>query len=84
MSRSPFTLDGYGHGTPVMGDNLYNGTLDDAPLCRPLLIELAKTFSTRPLLALSSLCIFTGEEKGLLGSAYFTTAPDRSQRKHRP
>lgn len=33
-------LDGYGHGTPVAGDNLYNGTLDDAAYVA-LLIQMA-------------------------------------------
>jgi Peptidase family M28 len=105
-------LDGYGYGTPVLGDNLYNGTLDDAAYVA-LLTELAKNLShegrfsyqkqlkhelkgdpcagrwqeekpepcsttaSAPTLdkapARSLLfCIFTGEEKGLLGSAYFT------------
>ncbi|MGI4827493.1 MAG: M28 family peptidase [Janthinobacterium lividum] len=34
-------LDGYGFGTPVMGDNLYNGTLDDAAYVA-LLIQMAE------------------------------------------
>ena len=33
-------LDGYGYGTPVHGDNLYNGTLDDAAYVA-LLIQMA-------------------------------------------
>jgi Zn-dependent M28 family amino/carboxypeptidase len=33
-------LDGYGYGTPVQGDNLYNGTLDDAAYVA-LLIQMA-------------------------------------------
>ena len=33
-------LDGYGFGTPVNGDNLYNGTLDDAAYVA-LLIQMA-------------------------------------------
>jgi Zn-dependent M28 family amino/carboxypeptidase len=33
-------LDGYGYGTPVDGDNLYNGTLDDAAYVA-LLIQMA-------------------------------------------
>ena len=33
-------LDGYGFGTPVHGDNLYNGTLDDAAYVA-LLIQMA-------------------------------------------
>lgn len=62
-------LDGYGYGTPVDGDSLYNGTLDDAAYVA-LLIQLAerqagKGFS-RPLI----FAIVTGEEKGLLGSKH--------------
>src|SRR5277367_777966 len=37
-------LDGYGYGTPVLGDNLYNGTLDDAAYVA-LLTELARHLS---------------------------------------
>jgi len=65
-------LDGYGYGTPVMGDNLYNGTLDDAAYVA-LLIELAKDLQYKAPARSLLFCIFTGEEKGLLGSAYFTT-----------
>ena len=71
-------LDGYGFGTPVDGDRLYNGALDDAAYVATLL-ELARTQSAlppaqRPKRSLL-FCIFTGEEKGLLGSAYFTLHP---------
>ncbi|HSY67198.1 MAG TPA: M28 family peptidase [Edaphobacter sp.] len=62
-------LDGYGYGTPVMGDNLYNGTLDDAAYVA-LLIELAKDLQYKAPARSLLFCIFTGEEKGLLGSAY--------------
>jgi len=65
-------LDGYGYGTPVLGDNLYNGTLDDAAYVA-LLIELAKDLQHKAPSRSLLFCIFTGEEKGLLGSAYFTT-----------
>jgi hypothetical protein len=64
-------LDGYGYGTPVLGDNLYNGTLDDAAYVA-LLIEMAKDLQHKPSARSLLFCIFTGEEKGLLGSAYFT------------
>jgi hypothetical protein len=64
-------LDGYGYGTPVLGDNLYNGTLDDAAYVA-LLIELANSLQHHPPARSLLFCIFTGEEKGLLGSAYFT------------
>ncbi len=64
-------LDGYGYGTPVLGDNLYNGTLDDAAYVA-LLIEVAKDLQHKAPARSLLFCIFTGEEKGLLGSAYYT------------
>ena len=74
-------LDGYGFGTPVLGDALYNGTLDDAAYVA-LLLELAKnlahqlpTISTQTPSRSLLFAIFTGEEKGLLGSAWFTRNP---------
>lgn len=67
-------LDGYGFGTPVHGDGLYNGTLDDAAYVA-LLIRLAEqrhgTGYRRPVL----FAAWTGEEKGLLGSEWFVTHP---------
>jgi Zn-dependent M28 family amino/carboxypeptidase len=67
-------LDGYGYGEPVDGDALYNGTLDDAAYVA-LLIRLAeqrrgKGFR-RPIL----FAVWTGEEKGLLGSRWFAGHP---------
>jgi Zn-dependent M28 family amino/carboxypeptidase len=73
-------LDGYGYGTPVIGDNLYNGTLDDAAYVA-LLIEVAKDLQHKAPARSLLFCIFTGEEKGLLGSAYYTqhlTVPKES------
>jgi Zn-dependent M28 family amino/carboxypeptidase len=64
-------LDGYGYGTPVAGDKLYNGTLDDAAYVA-LLTELAKDLQHKAPGRSLLFCIFTGEEKGLLGSAWFT------------
>ena len=67
-------LDGYGYGTPVQGDRLYNGTLDDAAYVA-LLIRLAEQRHgaryRRPVLFVA----WTGEEKGLLGSEWFVTHP---------
>ena len=70
-------LDGYGYGTPVNGDNLYNGTLDDAAYVA-LLIQMADDIKAgkiphpkRSIL----FCAFTGEEKGLLGSNWFVDHP---------
>jgi hypothetical protein len=70
-------LDGYGFGTPVRGDNLYNGTLDDAAYVA-LLIQMADDIKSRklPMPKRSILfAAFTGEEKGLLGSHWFVAHP---------
>jgi Zn-dependent M28 family amino/carboxypeptidase len=70
-------LDGYGFGTAVDGDNLYNGTLDDAAYVA-LLIQAADDMKARRLgpRKRSVLFIaFTGEEKGLLGSRWFVNHP---------
>jgi hypothetical protein len=69
-------LDGYGFGTPVAGDNLYNGALDDAAYVA-LLIQFADNLKRdHKMLKRSVLfCTFTGEEKGLLGSNYFVEHP---------
>ena len=77
-------LDGYGLGTPVTGDNLYNGALDDAAYVA-LLIQMADDLKAGHVPGQTSLlpapkrsilfCAFTGEEKGLLGSTWFVTHP---------
>ncbi len=70
-------LDGYGFGTPVSGDSLYNGTLDDAAYVA-LLIQMADDFKSGKLPAPKRsilFCAFTGEEKGLLGSNWFVAHP---------
>jgi hypothetical protein len=70
-------LDGYGYGTPVKGDTLYNGTLDDAAYVA-LLIQMADDIKTGKLAAPKRsilFCAFTGEEKGLLGSRWFVEHP---------
>jgi hypothetical protein len=70
-------LDGYGFGTSVNGDTLYNGTLDDAAYVA-LLIQMADDLHAARATALIPppkrsilFCVFTGEEKGLLGSRWF-------------
>jgi hypothetical protein len=64
-------LDGYGFGTPVIGDNIYNGALDDVAYVATLL-EMADKLHGHPPARSILFCIFTGEEKGLLGSVYYT------------
>jgi hypothetical protein len=70
-------LDGYGFGTPVNGDNLYNGTLDDAAYVA-LLIQMADDLHAQKIRAPKRSILFiafTGEEKGLLGSRWFVDHP---------
>lgn len=70
-------LDGYGFGTPVNGDNLYNGTLDDAAYVA-LLIQAADDLKAHRLSVPKRSILFiafTGEEKGLLGSRWFADHP---------
>lgn len=70
-------LDGYGYGTPVKGDNLYNGTLDDAAYVA-LLIQMAddiKAGKLAPPKRSILFAAFTGEEKGLLGSHWYVGHP---------
>lgn len=70
-------LDGYGYGTPVGGDKLYNGTLDDAAYVA-LLIQMADDIRAKRLPPPRRgvlFAAFTGEEKGLLGSKWFVQHP---------
>ena len=67
-------LDGYGYGEPVNGDGLYNGALDDAAYVA-LLAQLAHRRQGKPFRRSILFAAFTGEEKGLLGSNYFTAHP---------
>jgi Zn-dependent M28 family amino/carboxypeptidase len=70
-------LDGYGYGTPVKGDNLYNGTLDDAAYVA-LIIQMAEDIKAGRLPQPKRSILFaafTGEEKGLLGSRWFVSHP---------
>ena len=62
-------LDGYGYGTAVDGDSLYNGTLDDAAYVALIVRLLERRRGEgfrRPII----VAIVTGEEKGLLGSRW--------------
>lgn len=69
-------LDGYGFGEPVNGDKIYNGAFDDAAYVATLMdyaehLHRAGKAPRRSIL----FAAFTGEEKGLLGSTYFTLHP---------
>ncbi|MEO7917024.1 MAG: M28 family peptidase [Dokdonella sp.] len=67
-------LDGYGHGEPVAGDDIYNGTLDDAAYVA-LLQRLAERRQGKGFRRPVLFAAFTGEEKGLLGSRGFLAHP---------
>jgi hypothetical protein len=67
-------LDGYGHGESIAGDDIYNGTLDDAAYVA-LLIRLAERRQGKGYLRPLIFAAWTGEEKGLLGSEQFLAAP---------
>ena len=63
-------LDGYGYGTAVEGDSLYNGTLDDAAYVA-LIVRLMERRHGQGFRRPVIVAIVTGEEKGLLGSRWF-------------
>jgi Zn-dependent M28 family amino/carboxypeptidase len=68
--------DHLGVGRAVFGDNIYNGAADNATGCA-LLLELARAWSAqspKPKRSAIFLAV-TAEEKGLLGSKYYTQHP---------
>lgn len=67
-------LDGYGYGTPVNGDGLYNGALDDAAYVATL-ITLADARQGQGYRRPVIFAAVTGEEKGLLGSRWLAAHP---------
>lgn len=69
-------LDHLGISTPVEGDSIYNGALDNAS-GSAILIEIARAFSKMPRHPSRSILFVsvTGEEAGLLGSDYFAHNP---------
>jgi len=69
-------IDHIGIGEPVNGDRIYNGAMDNAS-GSALLIDVASSLEkSGEHLKRSLLFVFvTGEEKGLLGSRYFTAYP---------
>lgn len=67
-------IDGYGIGEPVNGDSLYNGAFDDSAYVATL-VRLAQTRKTKGFARPVLFAVFTGEEKGLLGSRWFVANP---------
>jgi Zn-dependent M28 family amino/carboxypeptidase len=66
-------LDHVGVGRPVNGDSIYNGAMDDASGVASV-IEIARLLKESGAKPKRSILFMTqtGEEKGLLGSRYFT------------
>jgi Zn-dependent M28 family amino/carboxypeptidase len=68
--------DHLGRGTPVAGDDIYNGARDNASGCA-MLLELARAFKKvkpAPKRTIVFLAV-TAEEQGLLGSEYYAKFP---------
>jgi Zn-dependent M28 family amino/carboxypeptidase len=69
-------IDHIGIGEPINGDRIYNGAMDNASGSAVLLDVAASLKKSPEKLKRSLLFLFvTGEEKGLLGSRYFTSHP---------
>ena len=68
--------DHFGVGKTINGDSIYNGAVDDGTGLAALL-SIAKAFTQlpeRPARSIVFLAV-TGEEQGLLGSAYYAAHP---------
>ena len=69
-------VDHVGIGEPINGDRIYNGAMDNGSGTAALLDIAASLKKSPEKLKRSILFVFvTGEEKGLLGSKYFTQYP---------
>jgi len=69
-------IDHIGIGEPINGDRIYNGAMDNASGSAVLMDVAASLKKSGDRLKRSLLFVFvTGEEKGLLGSRYFTAYP---------
>lgn len=69
-------IDHIGIGEPINGDRIYNGAMDNAAGSAVLLDLVSSLRKSAEKPRRSILFLFlTGEEKGLLGSRYFTEHP---------
>jgi len=69
-------IDHIGIGEPIKGDRIYNGAMDNASGDAVLLDVAASLSKSKERPKRSLLFLFlTSEEKGLLGSRYFTSHP---------
>ncbi len=69
-------MDHVGVGRPVNGDSIYNGADDDASGTAALL-EIAEAMASMPVAPRRTVVFLhvSGEEKGLLGSAWYANHP---------
>jgi len=69
-------LDHLGISTPVKGESIYHGALDNASGSAEV-VEIARAFTRMPVKPRRSILFITvtGEEAGLLGSDYFAMNP---------
>jgi Zn-dependent M28 family amino/carboxypeptidase len=66
--------DHLGVGRAVVGDAIYNGAADNATGCA-LLLEIARAWAAHTPKRSAIFLAVTAEEKGLLGSKYYTRSP---------
>lgn len=68
--------DHLGEGPPVDGDGIYNGVVDNA-MGVAAVLEVMRVLAASPAKPARSVVavLFTGEEKGLLGSTYYVDHP---------
>jgi Zn-dependent M28 family amino/carboxypeptidase len=67
-------LDHVGVGAPINGDAIYNGAMDNAAGIATMIEAAAAIARARPKRSVLFLAV-TGEEKGLLGSRYYSLKP---------
>lgn len=67
-------LDHLGVGAPINGDAIYNGAMDNASGVASVLDIMGRLKAQRPKRSVVALLV-TAEEKGLLGSRYFSRRP---------
>ena len=67
-------LDHVGIGAPIAGDEIYNGAMDNASGIATLIEAATVVAKAQPKRSVVFLAV-TGEEKGLLGSRYYSLNP---------
>jgi Zn-dependent M28 family amino/carboxypeptidase len=67
-------LDHVGVGAPINGDSIYNGAMDNAAGIATMIETAGVVARARPKRSVVFLAV-TGEEKGLLGSRYYSLEP---------